>query len=360
MQSRQPELYSAALITWTAATTALCLRVVARRVTKLKLAWEDYLSMVAFVIGTGFTFLSLYKMRWGFGHRIADINLPKDQITRHYFIDLFADMFLYTLSVGFSKFVILRFYWRMFKFSLIRRAIQTLACLSGLWILARLSLTLAQCQPIHKFWDKDIPGNCPISTNMMLFGVTVPHLLLEIGILTCPMVEIKRLQLPKAKKIAVAAMFTSGFLVCGSALGSIVHTATLNTNSSDLTWDGVDDQIWAVCDVNLAHFSTSLPLLGPIMKYLASHIKSFSWSDFTSTNGQRSRTIPLTTRTKKDAETESTHRLAESSQREASLSSGATSNSVVIQHDKGSLDNGELEDGGIFVTKDMSIKVDHF
>lgn len=62
-------------------------------------------------------------------------------------------------------------------------------------------------------------------------------------------------------------MFASGLLVCGSALGTIVHTAALDRkNNQDLTYDGLDDQIWAVCDVNLASFATSLPLLRPILR----------------------------------------------------------------------------------------------
>jgi hypothetical protein len=47
--NRQPELYAAALIPYTAAATALVLRMVARRKMKMMLMWEDYLAIVAFV-----------------------------------------------------------------------------------------------------------------------------------------------------------------------------------------------------------------------------------------------------------------------------------------------------------------------
>lgn len=50
---------------------------------------------------------------------------------------------------------------------------------------------------------------------------------------------------------------TDKFRVCGSALGTIVHTVELSKKvDKDLTWDGLDDQIWAVCDVNLASFAS--------------------------------------------------------------------------------------------------------
>ena len=47
--NRQPELYAAALIPYTAAATALVLRMVARRKTRMMLVWEDYLAIIAFV-----------------------------------------------------------------------------------------------------------------------------------------------------------------------------------------------------------------------------------------------------------------------------------------------------------------------
>jgi hypothetical protein len=96
---------------------------------------------------------------------------------------------------------------------------------------------------------------------MSLFGAGIPHFILEVVILLCPLIEIWRLHLATAKKLAVAAMFTSGVFVCCSALGTIIHTVALDKKvDKDLTWDGIDDQIWAVCDVNLASFASKFLL----------------------------------------------------------------------------------------------------
>jgi hypothetical protein len=97
---------------------------------------------------------------------------------------------------------------------------------------------------------------------LSLFGAGIPHFILEVAILLCPLVEIWRLHLPTVKKLAVAAMFTSGILVCASALGTIIHTVMLDKKvDKDLTWDAIDDQIWAVCDVNLASFASKYQTL---------------------------------------------------------------------------------------------------
>ncbi|KAF1947160.1 hypothetical protein EJ02DRAFT_417756 [Clathrospora elynae] len=267
--NRQPELYAAALIPYTAAAVALVLRLAARHKARHMLLWEDYLAIVAFLTGTAFTFVSVYKMRWGLGKMVHDIDMAEDLIVYHYFMDLFVDMWFYTFSIGLSKFVILGFYWRTFSSSIIRQPIRILFICSMGWIITRIMLISLQCQPIRKFWHKDVPGNCALTPMMSLFGSAIPHFILEVAILLCPIIEICRLHMPTTRKIAVAAMFASGLLVCGSALGSIIHTVSLDKKkTTDLTFDGIDDQIWAVCDVNLASFATSLPLLRPTLRSL--------------------------------------------------------------------------------------------
>ncbi|KAF2997437.1 hypothetical protein E8E13_006125 [Curvularia kusanoi] len=278
---RRPELFAAALIPYTAAAIAIVLRIVARRQTRVVMLWEDYLSIVAFAIGTGFTFISLFKIRWGFGLPMKDIHLSEKEIRHHYFVDLWADMWLYTFSVGLSKFVILGFYWRMFALSKIRLPIQILFGLSAGWIVARITLICMQCTPIRKFWDTEVPGRCPLTPMYSLFGAGIPHLFIEIAILLLPFIEIWSLHLSVKRKFLVAVMFSAGITVCISALMTILHTLALDKKkNTDLTWDGLEDQIWAVCDVNLASFATSLPLLRPIFRsfgqYFSSTVKATS------------------------------------------------------------------------------------
>ena len=92
---------------------------------------------------------------------------------------------------------------------------------------------------------------------MSLFGAGIPHFIIELAILLCPLIEIWKLHLPLKRKLAVAVMFVSGVAVCCSALMTIVHTLALDKKTDkDLTWDGIEDQIWAVCDVNLASLAS--------------------------------------------------------------------------------------------------------
>lgn len=49
MQSKQPELYAAMLTTFPVAFVSLVLRLVARRVKKARLWYDDYMSIASFV-----------------------------------------------------------------------------------------------------------------------------------------------------------------------------------------------------------------------------------------------------------------------------------------------------------------------
>lgn len=77
-RNRQPELWAAALIPYTAAAMALALRLISRHRSRHGFVWEDYLAVVAFVgrpngwhtalltpkqlTGSAFTFISIYSM----------------------------------------------------------------------------------------------------------------------------------------------------------------------------------------------------------------------------------------------------------------------------------------------------------
>ncbi|CAN9176324.1 unnamed protein product [Alternaria alternata] len=247
------------------------------------------------------------EMRWGLGKSLQDVDMPEDEIVYHYFLDLWVDMWFYTFSVGLSK-----------------QPIRILFVCSVVWIIVRVALISMQCQPIRKFWHKDVPGKCPLTPMLSLFAASIPHFILEVAMLLCPLIEIYRLHISAARKIAVAAMFASGLLVCGSALGTIIHTVALGRkNNQDLTFDGIDDQIWAVCDNDWLTLSlASLPLLRPILRscggiftYLRSSDRSIGPSNYGNPNSvptfgsapKRRRSQPLTAT---NLDTESTIELA--------------------------------------------------
>ncbi|KAI2478803.1 hypothetical protein Ptr902_09769 [Pyrenophora tritici-repentis] len=210
--------------------------------------------------------------------------MSEDLVSYHFFLDLWIDEWFYTFAIGASKFVVLGLYWRTFSLSVTRWPIRILGVVSVCWVIVRIFLITLECKPIEKFWHQNLAGDCPMSPMVPLFASSIPHFLLEVGILVCPLYEISRLRIQTARKWAMGAMFGAGTLVCCSALGSIIHCIQLDRMADiDLTYDGVDDQIWAVCDVNLASIATSLPFLRPTLRSLNNALRKFTHGSSTTT-----------------------------------------------------------------------------
>lgn len=156
MESRQPSIWAACMITYVAALIAFVLRLVARRIKHTQLALDDYLALVAFLFTTGFTVVNLYSMfilhlvlihiliflefKYGLGLSLEDIGVTFDESSFDYFRMLWIDSWFYTLAIGLSKLAVLTFYWRIFGHSSIKLHIQILFGCVIAWLLARVRL----------------------------------------------------------------------------------------------------------------------------------------------------------------------------------------------------------------------------
>lgn len=73
-------------------------------------------------------------------------------------------------------------------------------------------MAIFHCVPVQAFWNSSVKGTCKIKDSKFFFGTVLAHLIIDIAILVLPIMQIRTLQLPIAKKTAVIAMFMFGFL----------------------------------------------------------------------------------------------------------------------------------------------------
>lgn len=169
---------------WTLATTALILRLAARRIMELPLWLDDFSCLAAYIFGMAsnvwavvckalpLSNLCLHApprfpptqtlrtsakadvppspgIRDGFGLRLEHIPWLSraDAISRARRAFYFCEAFN-SLSIGSSKLAILAFYWRLFSLTRVRYAIMYLAFLSLCWLVARVS---TQLYTLHLF-----------------------------------------------------------------------------------------------------------------------------------------------------------------------------------------------------------------
>lgn len=130
----------------------------------------------------------------------------------HFLLNLFIVEILYTLSICFTKYSILMFYWRIFGMSNIRYPIYLIAFVVTGWGLGVILTTIFQCLPVHGFWDKTIPSHCGVNVNNFFIGNAVPNILTDWALLTLPLPYVWKLQRSASQKLALTGVFIMGGL----------------------------------------------------------------------------------------------------------------------------------------------------
>ena len=64
---------------------------------------------------------------------------------------------------------------------------------------------------MNQIWDPTINGKCRDEDSIFIRGGVI-NLVSDFGILLLPLISIGRLQIPRAKKLIVSAVFATGFL----------------------------------------------------------------------------------------------------------------------------------------------------
>ncbi|KAM5341461.1 hypothetical protein ACJ41O_014492 [Fusarium nematophilum] len=318
MQSRQPDLWSAEFITFPVATVFIILRLISRKITRVGLWWDDYFAICCYTTAVAWAVMIPLWMERGFALHATDIKgmtfEEANSLTKKY---LFFIEHIYAFTLFFAKVSILSFYWRMFRVTNIKVAIQILMVCSVIWILARTFLTTFHCIPVYAFWDFSVKNaTCAIESSKFFFGTVLAHVILDVLILILPIVQIQKLQLPKMQKVGIILMFMFGILVCVAGMVIVGVSTTFDNKSPDMTWNLAPIIIWATVEVNLVTISTCLPTIRPACVYLfssrnpASAIGSGSntYGGQTYSRSQIKQSIRLSTMPKD--ESSSTHELA--------------------------------------------------
>ncbi|KAF7714173.1 Uncharacterized protein PECH_000995 [Penicillium ucsense] len=304
--SHQSGLRATYSTTFGLAVSAVALRLFCRlRVSKTRLWWDDYLICAALVriysivstlwrvcwmltdAFTGVTIDFHFKtdndcawqafatgnfidmMIWidrGVGTHIYRWGLPG---VSHFYINLFVCEILYTLSVVFTKYSILLFFWRIFSSTNIRIPIYVIATITTAWGLGVILTTVFQCVPIQGLWDYSIKAHCGVNINSFFIGNAVPNIITDWSLLILPLPYVWKIHQTTIQKFALSAAFIMGGFICIiSIVRLIVMLEAYKTPSVDVTWVFIGPSTWTAVETNLGILSACLPSLRPFLRLL--------------------------------------------------------------------------------------------
>jgi hypothetical protein len=264
-------------------------RIYVRKHTMGKLGWDDYSILVAALSTIGyFTCIALATVNYGYALLKADVR-PEWAIPLSKTI--YAVPMIYSTALYAIKLSMVLFYIRMTagitgRFNLLCRL--TIAVITAFFV-AQLVLSIAQCVPVAKNWDKQLPGYC-MDKSTLYYPTTIFTIVTDLWVIGLPIPMIWQLRQPRAEKIAILAIFFTA-IIATIASGVRLYVIKEFINSTENLYDGSRITMWSFIEINLGMICASAPAMKPLFKFKRRRI----WYDFWNSGAESGPSSPSKT-----------------------------------------------------------------
>ncbi|KAI5195556.1 hypothetical protein E4T39_08173 [Aureobasidium subglaciale] len=303
------ELIVATVIAIVLPTVFLGVRLLSRHVMRIRLYFDDWLIIVAWVFKIGLDISgSLRKdipklsavscaghlsnllsivIEHGMGRPIQEVK-PSDLVE---FLQIqYTGGIQYPLCVTFTKLSILYQYKRLFPNRDFKMMANVIITIMIMWCTAIMFTGTFMCTPIRKAWEPTISGTC-ISLVSFYYGMQIPNVITDAMILLLPFREIQRLELPGKQKIGVAVTCFLWVISLAFGIVRLVVMVQLGSKGSDMTWILVAPAIWTTIEPAVQITTACLPSVRVLYRKLQDRKKRTA-----RTTSQRLRSLSLGSR----------------------------------------------------------------
>ncbi|KAE8354219.1 hypothetical protein BDV28DRAFT_147317 [Aspergillus coremiiformis] len=247
------------------------LRVIAQRTRQKTLFPEDYLYIGALIVYQAFLALSIATFLSGFGHHIWELN--RGQITTVLKMS-YSLIILFGTSVGLVKVSICWSVARIFAGPYITLSARALMAMAVLWTIISMIISIILCQPISLSWPLiGFQGKC-MNVTVAYNILAVFDVLVHLFILILPIPTLWGLQIPKATRLALIMIFSTGILPM--IVSMLRPTGIPNANSMDVTYGRVMGHAWCVAENGISLLVSNNPSLRPFFERTANAITSIT------------------------------------------------------------------------------------
>ncbi|KAI9846164.1 MAG: hypothetical protein M1837_004278 [Sclerophora amabilis] len=217
---------------------------------------DDYSIVVALILSVLVTVMDCKAVHSGYGKHAA--NLTAEQLRGAFKYFYLAQPF-YKVGICFTKLSILFLYNRIFIHVRFRRINFSVVGFVFAYSVAFLFLTIFQCVPIRRSWDKTTPGTC-VSNAAQWFSFAIINIISDVIIIALPLPMIQQLHLPRNQKIALSIVFMFGIFVCMTSIMRMVAMRS-GVRSTDPTYGTVEATKWTDIELNTGIICACLPAL---------------------------------------------------------------------------------------------------
>ncbi|KAH7090831.1 hypothetical protein FB567DRAFT_590204 [Paraphoma chrysanthemicola] len=241
-EDEQRDLRWVTVFLTTLATLLLILRILSTVRNRGWLGVEDYLVMMANIFLILLASFIYTATTYGFGKRVVEIKATGGNVTKAMKFFWLTQTW-YTLTNGFNKMAFVALYYRIFPVPRFRKACLVLGAISAGWTISYLAACIFQCSPVHRVYDRSIPGTC-IDFRWHRWSNAVTNLLTDLTIFLLPMPVIFKLNMSTGSRISLMILFSMGFFIC---LTTALRMATLplTLKTKEPSYESAPTNLWS-------------------------------------------------------------------------------------------------------------------
>ncbi|KAH8674315.1 hypothetical protein BX600DRAFT_433899 [Xylariales sp. PMI_506] len=221
---------------------------------------DDFTVVAALMFALASSGIMIASCYYGYGLHFSTLNTYQRIGALKYF---YLCQITYKTCINLTKTSILLLYLRIFGgVRWFRWLCMVLALIVAMYCIASVTATIFQCTPVPRAFNKAIPGTC-INNGKFWYANAAFSITTDIIILIIPMPLVYALQIPRAQKVALVAVFTLGvFVVITSCLR--ITTINIQATTNDQTYD-IASTMWTIIEMNVAIICACLPQIRPLI-----------------------------------------------------------------------------------------------
>ncbi|KAI1099058.1 hypothetical protein F4804DRAFT_323013, partial [Jackrogersella minutella] len=267
--NRAADTITAVAVCISFATLAVCARLYTRRFVLRKFWLDDYFAIVGMfgMISNGI--IQCVHTKYGLGTHMWDMK-SLDDIRQFWKMFYFLTV-TYATTLMFVKFSLFLQYYRLIQ-EVPHYRLFYLAAMAfvGGWVIAQEFVIIFSCIPVYSYWDKTKGGKC-LDGQLVGWMNAIGNLVTDIIVLLLPIPVVWRLNLKRARKWAVIAIFGLGFFTC---IVSICRMVFFAKTTRDISYDLVPVAAWGEAESASGLICSSLIALGPLIHRCSRHFRS--------------------------------------------------------------------------------------
>ncbi|KAK2059663.1 hypothetical protein LY76DRAFT_592122 [Colletotrichum caudatum] len=259
------------LIVWPAITTlVVVLRIIARRVGKIRLWWDDWTALIALFFLVLTLGCGVASVQLGFGLHYWHITPGNTKPILQLF---YATQIFYLMKQIAAKVSICAMYLRILVARWSRMVVIGLMVSLVVQNVLFLFLVMFQCRPIQSIWDRYIDGTC-LDIQAIGYAGAALTITYDCILIVLPIPQLWRLNMSMRKRLVLILVLGLGSVACIASMVRLKFLVTFS-NTYDATWDNVEIFEWSTLEINLAMICGSLPALRPLFSKMKGRMGLF-------------------------------------------------------------------------------------